>query len=82
MAATATSRPVLPLDRPRTAIDTITSCSHLRRFLQDRLSFEIITFLQAGLLAFNSVGSFLNEDLEFIGVPYKEAARIAFFSGR
>ena len=53
----------------------------LRRFLQNRLGFEVVVFLQAGLLAFNPVGGILDDDLQFIGIPYEEAARIAFFPG-
>jgi len=42
---------------------TIAVRSGLRRFLQDRLGFEVVAFLQAGLLAFNPIGGFLNHGL-------------------
>ena len=37
--------------------------SILRRFLQDRLGFEVVAFLQAGLLAFDPVGGFLYDSV-------------------
>ncbi len=52
--------------------------SCLCRLLQDRLSFKVVAFLQAGLLAFNPVGGFLNHGLQFFGVAHEEAAGIAF----
>jgi hypothetical protein len=61
--------------------NTISVHSRLCRFLQNRLSFEVVTFLQAGLLADNPVGGFLNHGVQFVGVPYEEAAGVAFFAG-
>jgi hypothetical protein len=53
----------------------------LCRFLKDRLGFEVVAFLQAGLLAFNPVGSFLYHSLQFVGVANEEAVRITLFAG-
>ncbi len=55
--------------------------SNLRSFLQNRLSFEVVAFLQAGLLADNPVGGFLDHGVQFVGVPYEEAAGVAFSAG-
>jgi|GEM_PF-4143402 len=52
--------------------------SCLCRLLQDRLSFKVVAFLQAGLLAFNPVGGFLNHGLQFFGIAHEEAAGIVF----
>ena len=54
--------------------------SGLRRFLQDRLVFEVVVFLQTDLLAFHPVGSFLDHSVEIFGVAGEEAAGIAFFA--
>ena len=52
----------IPLDRPRDRNrHEIAVRIGLRRFLKNRLSFEVVAFLQAGLLAFNPVGCFLND---------------------
>ena len=57
----------------------ITACSCLSRFLQIGLSFELVAFLQAGLLAFNPVGGFVNHRMKLIDVAFEEIAGIAFF---
>ena len=70
-----------PYQETQTATETIAVRYSLRCFLQDRLSFEVVAFLQAGLLAFNPVGGFLNHRLQFFGVPHEEAAGIRMVSG-
>ena len=54
--------------------NTISMHSRLCRFLQDRLGFEVVAFLQAGLLAFNPFNCFLNYGLQFFGIAHEEAA--------
>ena len=53
----------------------------LSRFLQNRLSFEVVAFLQAGLLAFHPVGRFLYHRVEVVGVTGEETGGVAFFAG-
>ncbi len=55
-------------------------CS-VSRFMQNRLSFEIVAFLQAGLLAFFPVSGFLNHGPQFVDVQHEETAGAAFFAG-
>ncbi len=73
MSATTPSAPVLATRQPPgTQLHTIAVRSRLCSLLQDRLSFEVVAFLQAGLLAFNPVSDFLNHGLKFVAVPYEE----------
>jgi hypothetical protein len=53
----------------------------LRRILQRFLGFEVVACLQAGLLAFDPIGSFLDHGVQFAGVPGEEAVGVAFFAG-
>lgn len=55
--------------------------AELNGLLQNGLVFEVIVFLQAGLLAFHPVGGFLNYSVEVVGVAGEEAAGIALFAG-
>lgn len=55
--------------------------AELDGLLQNGLVFEVIVFLQAGLLAFHPVGGFLNYSVKVIGVASEEAAGIALFAG-
>ena len=54
-------------------------CS-VSRFMQNRLSFEIVAFLQAGLLAFQ-LAVVLNHGPQFVDVQHEETAGAAFFAG-
>ena len=40
--------------------------------LQDGLSFEVVAFVQTGLLAFNPVSGYLNLGVPFVGVADEE----------
>ncbi len=49
------------------------SSSDLRRILQSFLSFEVVAFMQAGLLAFDPVGGLLNHSVQLVGIADEEA---------
>ena len=61
---------------PRLASEKAGDSRPLRlcRFLQDGLVFEVVVFLQAGLLAFHPVGGFLNHSVQVFRVAGEETA--------